>query len=196
MFAKLNSMNVHLDLDLNRYSATSVEGEPVDFNAKSKIFRDVSAQAFEGSADVRLIPRFQWSTVAARALRWKSMRYISQTAIRCSQRMAANSTTTPTVISHRLATYNRLKTYRVFQASCIPDALACLFFLADLRCAANFVVGVQERPFRAHAWLEINGLVANDLVANVFDYIPILQTADEDHAREILRGESHRSDGL
>lgn len=187
MFAKLHSMNVHLDLDLNRYTGAPVLPEPVDFDACSKTHRDFSAQAFCASDDVLLFPRFQWATATARAYRWRSIRHIAKTAARSSRKMEATVETSSKVLSQRIAAYHHLKTLRFFHVSCIPDALACLFFLSDLGCSPNFVIGVRERPFRAHAWLEINGMVANDVIGNVFNYIPILQTADEGNLREISR---------
>ncbi|TCU18197.1 lasso peptide biosynthesis B2 protein [Rhizobium sullae] len=178
-------MEVHLDLDQNRYSGIPLRQEPVDFCAMSSVFRDYSTHAFEASEDVLLFPRFQWVSLRARAYRWRSIKSIAKDAEKCTKKMAKMPATPHEDIAILIAIYNRLKTFRIFPLSCIPDSLACLFFLVNEGCKANFVIGVRENPFMAHAWLEINGAVANDVVANVFHYTPILETANEDYLRQV-----------
>ncbi|WP_090302527.1 lasso peptide biosynthesis B2 protein [Ensifer sp. YR511] len=185
MFAKLHSIEVHLDLNENRYRGIPVEPDPIDFNAVSTVYRDYSTHTFEALENWRFFPRFQLATQAARTLRWRSIRVIAKVAAQHAQIMAEAPTTSLENVASMIATYNRLKTFRIFPLSCIPDALACLFFLRDQGCKADFVIGVRENPFRAHAWLEINGTVANDVVANVFNYTPILRTSRDENLREI-----------
>ena len=50
-----------------------------------------------------------------------------------------------------------------------PETSLCLQRSATLTCLlrksgvrAEMVLGVQQLPFRAHAWVEVNGSVVND----------------------------------
>jgi hypothetical protein len=58
-----------------------------------------------------------------------------------------------------------------FQIACIwyPKHVRCLQRSAALTCllrdrglAAHMVIGTQKLPFKAHAWVEVNGQVLND----------------------------------
>ncbi|WP_372353071.1 lasso peptide biosynthesis B2 protein [Pararhizobium sp. BT-229] len=114
----------------------------------------------------------------------RSTRSIAKVATRCAKKMANAPATPPDDIACLIAVYNRLKTFRLVPPSSILDSLACLFFFADEGCKANLVIGVKENPYMTHAWLEINGAVANEIDAIVLNYTPILQTNNEGHLRE------------
>jgi hypothetical protein len=58
-----------------------------------------------------------------------------------------------------------------FEATCVwyPTHVRCLQRSAALTCllrsygvAAHMVIGSQRLPFKAHAWVEVNGKVLND----------------------------------
>lgn len=187
MRAKLDDIEVELDLSTNRYSGRQTARKEVDFEAQSRTFRDYSAASFSTDTVASLIPRFSYVSFRASCYRWRSIRAITQRVAKCAITMQDADQTSRHDLEYMVGAYNRLKTLRPVQLSCLPDALACLFFLSNLGCAANFVIGVRAKPFRAHAWLEINGAVANDVVANVFNFTPILETRDPDHLREIFR---------
>jgi hypothetical protein len=186
MRADLDDMEVELDLSTNRYSGRQTGQKDVDFARQSKTFHDYSAASFSADTVSSLIPRFSYASFRASCYRWRSIRAITQRAAKCAISMQEANETSRHDLECMVGAYNRLKTLRPVQLSCLPDALACLFFLSNLGCAANFVIGVRANPFRAHAWLEINGAVANDVVANVFNFTPILETRHPDHLREIF----------
>lgn len=64
------------------------------------------------------------------------------------------------------------------ERACIAVDLACIWYWKEVRClqraaattcllkqqgvAARMVVGAQQMPFRAHAWVEVEGRVVND----------------------------------
>jgi hypothetical protein len=58
--------------------------------------------------------------------------------------------------------------------ACLFDALALSEFLAAYRIYPRWVFGVQARPFAAHCWLQLGGLVLNDTVDHVKRYAPIM----------------------
>ncbi|MEJ0038588.1 MAG: lasso peptide biosynthesis B2 protein [Gammaproteobacteria bacterium] len=58
--------------------------------------------------------------------------------------------------------------------SCLFDALSLSEFLAGYGVFPNWVFGVQSRPFAAHCWLQLEGVVLNDTVDHVKRYTPIM----------------------
>jgi hypothetical protein len=58
--------------------------------------------------------------------------------------------------------------------ACLFDALALSEFLSAYDIYPHWVFGVQGRPFAAHCWLELDGLVLNDTVDHVKRYTPIM----------------------
>jgi hypothetical protein len=57
---------------------------------------------------------------------------------------------------------------------CLQRSAATTIFLRRYGWKAEMIIGAQVLPFRSHAWVEINGAVANDK-----PYIPdIYQTLD------------------
>ena len=45
---------------------------------------------------------------------------------------------------------------------CLQRSAATACFLKDYGVAAEMVIGVQQVPFRSHAWVEVNGCVVSD----------------------------------
>jgi Transglutaminase-like superfamily len=68
--------------------------------------------------------------------------------------------------------------YRIFLFSsrneCLYDSLALIEFLARNGIYADWVFGVQTRPFAAHCWVQQGGTVFNDTVEHVSGYTPIM----------------------
>ena len=68
--------------------------------------------------------------------------------------------------------------YRVFLFSskdeCLYDSFALLEFLARYSIYADWVFGVQTRPFAAHCWVQQGDIVFNDTVEHVSGYTPIM----------------------
>jgi hypothetical protein len=68
--------------------------------------------------------------------------------------------------------------YRVFLFSskneCLYDSLALLEYLARYGIYADWVFGVQTRPFAAHCWVQHGDTVFNDTVEHVSGYTPIM----------------------
>jgi len=68
--------------------------------------------------------------------------------------------------------------YRIFLFSskneCLFDSLALIEFLARYDIYADWVFGVQTRPFVAHCWVQHGDIVFNDTVEHVSGYTPIM----------------------
>jgi len=85
------------------------------------------------------------------------------------------------------ALYNKVRNYRVSKNRAAPDAaaricramdMACIWYWKEARCLqrsaatacllkqygvrAQMVIGAQQLPFKAHAWVEVDGRVVND----------------------------------
>lgn len=58
-------------------------------------------------------------------------------------------------VDHACALYPR-------QAPCLQRSAATSCLLRDHGVPAAFVVGTRKHPFRAHAWVEVGGVVVND----------------------------------
>jgi hypothetical protein len=57
---------------------------------------------------------------------------------------------------------------------CLVRSIALTRHLASRGVAADFVIGVQIRPFSAHAWVQQDGLLLNESCDGVRGYTPIL----------------------
>src|SRR5277367_2703980 len=85
------------------------------------------------------------------------------------------------------ALYEKVRRYRVGKKAQVPDAvericyavdMACIWYWKEALCLqrsaatacllkkygvpAQMVIGAQQMPFRAHAWVEVEGRVVND----------------------------------
>jgi hypothetical protein len=58
--------------------------------------------------------------------------------------------------------------------ACLFDALSLSEFLAGYGVFPNWVFGVQSRPFAAHCWLQLGGVLLNDTIDRVKRYTPIM----------------------
>lgn len=48
------------------------------------------------------------------------------------------------------------------EALCLQRSAAVTCLLRQFGVAAELVIGAQQMPFKAHAWVEVNGRVVND----------------------------------
>jgi hypothetical protein len=48
------------------------------------------------------------------------------------------------------------------QIECLQRSAALVCLLRRFGTPAELVIGAQQLPFRAHAWVEVNGVVVND----------------------------------
>jgi hypothetical protein len=60
------------------------------------------------------------------------------------------------------------------KSECLFDSLSLLNFLARYGIHADWVFGVQARPFAAHCWVQLGDIVFNDTIEHVSGYTPIM----------------------
>jgi hypothetical protein len=56
------------------------------------------------------------------------------------------------------------------QVQCLQRSAATVCVLRQLGVPAELVIGAQPLPFRAHAWVEVRGVVINDKVSATENY--------------------------
>lgn len=74
-----------------------------------------------------------------------------------------------------LAAFARLRPFLfTSRNACLFESFALLEFLSRYGIYPAWVFGVQTRPFAAHCWLQVDGVVLNDTVEHVSGYTPIM----------------------
>jgi Transglutaminase-like superfamily len=56
------------------------------------------------------------------------------------------------------------------QVQCLQRSAVTVCVLRQLGAPAELVIGAQPLPFRAHAWVEVQGLIVNDRVSATETY--------------------------
>jgi hypothetical protein len=57
--------------------------------------------------------------------------------------------------------------------NCLMDSIRLTLFLLKHKIPAILILGVQTRPFQAHAWVQFETVVLNDLLENVQRFAPV-----------------------
>lgn len=60
------------------------------------------------------------------------------------------------------------------QRRCLPDSLALHRLLAEAGVVASLVIGVRDRPFAAHCWVQDGCWLLNDTLDDIAELTPIL----------------------
>jgi hypothetical protein len=59
------------------------------------------------------------------------------------------------------------------RAACLERSLALYWYLRRRGVGISFQIGVQMYPFLAHAWVELDGRVINDIPEHVRRFVPM-----------------------
>jgi len=158
--------------------ATS-EGKRADATVFEPLRGDLTADSFESRSRVAplVFLRFISSAIRARLLlRHRSFDSVIDRARRRADRKRRHGTSMPQSDLHAfIDAFSRLQPF-FFAAkdACLVEALALSEFLAGYGVFPSWVFGVQARPFAAHCWLQLDGIVLNDTVDHVKRYTPIM----------------------
>jgi len=71
------------------------------------------------------------------------------------------------------ARFERLSLYLPWRPPCLLRSFALLHYLALHGHGADWIIGVQLFPFRAHCWLAIDDLLLAERAHLIEDYVPI-----------------------
>ncbi|HTE53830.1 MAG TPA: lasso peptide biosynthesis B2 protein [Kofleriaceae bacterium] len=115
------------------------------------------------------------SATAAR-LRWRSLvDVVARVRDRKRRRGDGAPGIGPDQLRELVEVYKRLRPLMFTSRDhCLHDSLVLLDFLAAHGQFPLWVVGVRMGPFAAHSWVQHDGVVLNDAVANVARFTPIL----------------------
>lgn len=162
----------------------SSEGKRADATIAEPLRGDLTAEGFDGRSRVGPVVflRFVSSAIRARLLlKNRTFDAVIDRARRRAERGRAergrrHGTSAPQSELHQLIdAFSRLQPF-FFAAkdACLLDALALSEFLFGYGVFPSWVFGVQARPFAAHCWLQLDGIVLNDTVDHVKRYTPIM----------------------
>lgn len=74
-------------------------------------------------------------------------------------------------VAHRFAVH---RAWLPAPPACLPDSLALHAVLCQAGIAAQLCIGVRDRPFAAHCWVQAGPTLLNDLSETVAELTPIL----------------------
>ncbi|WP_433685628.1 lasso peptide biosynthesis B2 protein [Nocardia sp. CA-119907] len=115
---------------------------------------------------------------AARAARMRTVPVRHQLAV-CRDTIGPRPTTNaPTeALEHHARVYRYLRAFRGRDIPCLEDSLcAYLYFNRLPGVCADIVLGITVQPaFQAHAWVEADGYLLNDLRWRIESYREILR---------------------
>jgi Transglutaminase-like superfamily len=139
---------------------------------------DVEDVNDHAAISAHLLLRFLHSvTMAAASLRGRSLlAVVLAVAARRARLDRRQDAALPLDAARRaVAVYEKLRPL-VFTSrnKCLFDSLALINFLAHQGMFPRWVIGVTTHPFAAHAWVQSDGIVINDLHERVRRYMPIL----------------------
>jgi hypothetical protein len=82
--------------------------------------------------------------------------------------------------AQQLASFLWLRTWcYTAQRRCLFDSLVLSIYLTRGMVPCTFVIGVANKPFLAHAWVQIGESVLNDTAEHVHNFKPILSIGGE-----------------
>jgi hypothetical protein len=156
-------------------TADPAKGKSADATAVTPLRGDLTADALDERPRIGPLLFSRFITAAIRAqllLNYKTFETVVE-RVKCRPKRATSITE-----SELLALVSAFARLRPFfftaKDACLFDALSLCEFLAGYRVFPNWVFGVQSRPFAAHCWLELDGVVLNDTVDYVQRYKPIM----------------------
>jgi hypothetical protein len=151
------------------------DGKPAAATVAEPLRGDLTAEALDEPPRFvpRLFLRFVSSAIRARLL--LKHRAFEAVVARVRDRNKVTAVHSETELLRLIASYATLRPF-FFTAkdACLFDALSLCEFLAAYHLYPKWVFGVQSRPFAAHCWLQLDGIVLNDTVDHVKRYTPIM----------------------
>jgi hypothetical protein len=166
-------------LDKGILVANPDDGKPATATSAQPLRGDLTAEGLDESPRVglRAFLRFASATIRARLL--LKNRTFETVIARTRHRAEEGRRRTPSLpeaelhrLIHAFATLQPF--FFAAKDACLFDALSLSEFLAGYGVFPHWVFGVQSRPFAAHCWLQLDGLVLNDTVDHVKRYTPIM----------------------
>lgn len=168
-----NGQWIWLDLNENRYIGGNVERDSRLQAAQARAGTRLRSLIFRNKPLVppmHVFGHFVRSSHRARKL--SKLRIVDQLAALESSSERPQSTESVETFCWY---YHYLRNLRLRRPLCLEDSLACAFFLRRYIKDVSFRIGVKQPPFMAHAWVQVDELVANDTKPVVETYSEILR---------------------
>ena len=81
---------------------------------------------------------------------------------RVSRRIVRPSPFRQSISTIVCAAVDRACVFYFKEVQCLQQSAATVCLLRDMGVSGNLLIGAQHLPFRAHAWVEVDGQVVND----------------------------------
>lgn len=75
---------------------------------------------------------------------------------------------------HAARVFQHLRPFLPKSTVCLYDSLSFFFFCRLHGLRPDVVIGIRAEPFAAHCWTQIEGIILNDVPANILQYRPIM----------------------
>lgn len=122
------------------------------------------------TGDRRLFLR-AWGTALPSYFR-KPMRSLMIAALRLDEEPVRRSTAS---VQDLAARFERMSLYLPYRAPCLLRAYILLHYLSFYGRRADWIIGVQLFPFRAHCWLAAGDLLIGERSHLIEEYVPIFR---------------------
>jgi hypothetical protein len=155
------------------------EGKPAIPEPVDRLRGELCVEGFDEQPRVRIGRFLTFVSASVRARLLLKHRTFESVVARVKRRIELHRSHEPAAdescVQELVSTFAFLRPY-FFAAkdACLFDALALSEYLAAYRVYPRWVFGVQARPFAAHCWLQLNGIVLNDTLDHVRRYAPIM----------------------
>jgi hypothetical protein len=170
---------ISLLLEKGILTSEMAAGKPAATTIAEPMSGDLAPEGFDERPRFgpRLFSRFVSSAIRARLfLKHRTFEaVVRRVRHRVDLGLKGGSRVSEAELHHLVAAFSALRPF-FFTAkdACLFDALSLSEFLAGYGVFPRWVFGVQSRPFGAHCWLQLNGVVLNDTVDHVKRYTPIM----------------------
>jgi hypothetical protein len=159
--------------------ADPAEGKSAEATVAEPLRAELTAEDLDERARIGplLFARFVSAAIRARLhLKHRTFESVLERVRSRGERGRVKACAVPAPELHRLI--GAFATLRPFffaaKDACLFDALSLSEFLAGYGVFPNWVFGVQSRPFAAHCWLQLGGVLLNDTIDHVKRYTPIM----------------------
>lgn len=121
-------------------------------------------------------PGLFWSACRAKRLLTRQPLHvvIAGRRERCARWRAGGKRSETRRVRDLSASFREGRPFAARGGACLQDALSLLLFLGAHGVDVRWVFGVKGAPFSAHCWIEYEGCVLNDTLANARLYAPIM----------------------
>ncbi len=173
-----NGRYIFLDLKKNKYSSTKEFSRDLSFekemhNYRIKLQENIAWRHNTIPSTGLLLHFIKCFYVASKYKKKSIKRQIALLRL-----LKTKKNTTPSRVDeiyHYCTIYQNLRNLRLHRPVCLEDSICCFLFLEAFISPLKLVLGVQQPPFAAHAWVQCGDIIMNDRITAVQEYSPILE---------------------